>query len=178
MRAPLGPGTILPNVNLPATNGGEVCLATHSGRSIVAIYPWTGRPGLPNPPDWDIIPGAHGSTPELQGFSDLFDEFETRGVAIFGLSKQTTEYQCEMAKRLRLPFPILSDAEGRFAAALALPPFATGGETYLKRLTLIVENGRIERVFYPVTEPALHAGEIIAWLDQSPSASSSASSTE
>ena len=178
MRAPLGPGTILPNVNLPATNGGEVCLATHSGRSIVAIYPWTGRPGLPNPPDWDIIPGAHGSTPELQGFSDLFDEFETRGVAIFGLSQQTTEYQCEMAKRLRLPFPILSDAEGRFAAALALPRFATGGETYLKRLTLIVENGRIERVFYPVTEPALHAGEIIAWLDQSPSASSSASSTE
>src|SRR4029078_12139861 len=66
VRAPLGPGTILPNVNLPATNGGEVCLATHSGRSIVAIYPWTGRPGLPNPPDWDIIPGAHGSTPELQ----------------------------------------------------------------------------------------------------------------
>ena len=96
----------MPDVKLPATHGGQVCLATHSGRSIVAIYPWTGRPGLPNPPDWDIILGAHGSTPELQGFSDLFDEFETRGVAIFGLSKQTTEYQCEMAKRLRLPFPI------------------------------------------------------------------------
>ena len=59
-----------------------------------------------------------------------------------------------------------------------LPRFATGGETYLKRLTLIVENGRIKRVFYTVTEPALHAGEIIPWLDQSPSASSSASSTE
>jgi peroxiredoxin len=178
VRAPLGPGTILPNVNLPATDGSEVSLAIRSGQSIVAIYPWTGRPGLPNPPDWNTIPGAHGSTPELEGFRDLFDEFAKRGVTIFGLSNQRTEYQREMAERLTLPFPILSDAERSFAAALALPTFATGGEVYLKRVTLLVENGRIERVFYPVPEPALHAGEIIAWLGQSPSASSSASSTE
>src|SRR5262249_16044962 len=95
-------------------------------RSVVAIYPWTGRPGHPNPPNWDIIPGAHGSTPELEGFPDLFDEFAKRGIAIYGLSNQTTEYQREMAERLGLPFPILSDTEGRFAAALALPTFATG----------------------------------------------------
>jgi peroxiredoxin len=174
----LVPGTILPKVKLPATDGSQVSLATLCARSIVAVYPWTGHPGLPNPPDWDSIPGAHGSTPELEGFRDLFDEFAKRGVAIFGLSNQTTGYQREMATRLRLPFPILSDAEGRFAAALDLPTFATGGEIYLKRLTLIVAAGCIEHVFSSITEPALHAGEVLAWLDQSPRASSSASSTE
>jgi peroxiredoxin len=178
VRAHLAPGAILPHVNLPATDGSKVCLATPPVRSVVAIYPWTGRPGHPNLPNWDIIPGAHGSTPELEGFRDLFDEFAKRGIAIYGLSNQTTEYQREMVERLGLPFPILSDTEGRFAAALALPTFATGGETYLRRLTLIVVNGRIERVFYPVPEPALHPGEVLARLAQSPSASSSASSTE
>jgi peroxiredoxin len=178
VRAPLGAGTILPNVNLPATEGSEVCLATRRGRSLVAIYPWTGRPGHRNPPNWDDIPGAHGSTPELEGFRDLFDEFAKRGVAIFGLSNQATDYQREMAERLGLPFPILTDAEGRFATALALPTFRTGGQTYLRRLTFVVVNGRVEWVFYPVPQPARHAGEVLAWLAHSPSASSSASSTE
>ena len=178
MQTRLVPGTILPDVTLLATTGREVCLATRPGRIVVAIYPWSGRPGRPNPPEWDIIPGAHGSTPELEGFRDLFGEFTKDGVTIYGLSKQATDYQREMTTRLRLPFPILSDAEGRFAAALSLPTFSTGGETYLKRLTLIAANGRIERVLYPVLNPALHAGEVLAWLAQSPSASSSASSTE
>jgi peroxiredoxin len=62
----------------------------------------------------------------------------------------------------------LSDAEGRFAAALALPTFATGGENYLKRLTLVVAKGRIEWVFYPVREPALHARAVIAWVTRNP----------
>jgi peroxiredoxin len=178
VRAQIARGTILPNVTLPTTNGSKVSLATRPGRSVVAIYPWTGRASHPNPPNWDGIPGAHGSTPELEGFRDLFDEFAKRGIAIYGLSNQTSEYQREMVERLGLPFPILSDTQGRFAAALALPTFATGGGTYLSRLTLIVVNGRIERVFYPVPEPALHAGEVLAWLTHSPSASSSASSTE
>jgi peroxiredoxin len=91
-------------------------------------------------------------------------------VAIFGLSNQATDYQREMAERLRLPFPILSDAEGRFAAALALPTFAAGGETYLRRLTLIIEEGRIERVFYPVFEPERHASEVLRWIGSRESA--------
>ena len=87
------------------------------------------------------------------------------GVRLFGLSRQTTEYHHELAARLALPFPILSDAEGRFAAALRLPSFATGGETYLQRLTLVIENGRIETVFHPVSTPARHAAEVLRWLE-------------
>ena len=158
------PGMALPPVGLPATTGEDVHLVTLPGRSVIAVYPWTGRPGCPNPPDWDTIPGAHGSTPELEGFRDAAQDFAKMDTRIFALSRQTSAYQQELAGRLRLPFPVLSDAEGTFSEALALPAFTTGRETYLRRLTLIVRNGRIERVFYPVPDPGGHAGEVLSWL--------------
>jgi peroxiredoxin len=154
----------LPQVALPATGGTTVNLAAVQGRSVVIVYPWTGRPGHPNPPNWDDIPGAHGSTPELEGFRDCFEDFAERGVAIFGLSRQTTDYQREMARRLRLPFLVLSAADGVLAAALCLPSFATGGETYLRRLTLVVMDGMIESVFYPVPDPVGHAADVLRRL--------------
>lgn len=169
-------GAVLPSLALPATEGPDVDVARLPGRSLIIVYPWTGRPGCPNPPDWDAIPGAHGSTPELESFRDSYSKFVQRGVRLFGMSRQTTDYQRELVHRLALPFPILSDARGHFAAALRLPSFATGGETYLKRLTLLVEAGRVAQVFYPVRDPAAHAEEVLRRLSQS--ASSSASSTE
>jgi peroxiredoxin len=162
----LMPGMTLPPVALPATDGSDIDLAPLPGRSILIVYPWTGRPGHSNPPDWDAIPGAHGSTPELEGFRDRETGFAALGVRLLGLSRQTTEYQREVATRLALPFPLLSDALGRFAAALGLPSFIAGGEIYLKRLTLLIEDGRIETVFYPVAEPAYHAAEALLVLQK------------
>jgi peroxiredoxin len=160
------PGMLLPPIDLPSTDGGFVHLATLTGRSVLAVYPWTGRPRQPNPPHWDDIHGAHGSTPELEGFRDLSEEIARHGARIFALSRQTTDYQQEAVERLRLPFPILSDEHGSFSEAFALPSFTTGGESYLKRLTLMLRDGEVEWVFYPVMDPAGHAGEILAWLKQ------------
>jgi peroxiredoxin len=160
----LQPGARLPSYAMPATDGSTVDLAHIPGRSLLIVYPWTGRPGHPNPPHWDAIPGAHGSTPELEGFHDHAAAFAALGVRLFGLSRQTTEYQREIVARLGLLFPILSDADGGFAAALRLPSFATGGETFLTRLTLLIDGGRIERVFYPVRDPAGHAAELLRKL--------------
>jgi peroxiredoxin len=156
----LTPGMTLPPIALPATDGKTVNLAKLRGLSLVVVYPWTGRPGLANPPDWDRIPGAHGSTPELEGFRDRHADFAQMDLRLFALSRQDTAYQRELVARLGLPFPILSDAAGAFAAALELPAFATGGTSYLKRLTLLIADGRIERVFYPVVDPAGHAAAI------------------
>jgi peroxiredoxin len=158
------PGTVLPRISLAAPTGGEICIADAPGTSLLIFYPWTGRQGVPNPPNWDDIPGAHGSTPELEGFRDLAVEFAGLNVGLFGLSRQTTDWQREMAARLRLTFPILSDAEGRFASALSLPSFSTGGEIYLKRLTLVVSSGIIETLFFPVPDPASHASDVLRWL--------------
>jgi peroxiredoxin len=159
------PGVLLPPVGLRSTDGSEVDLALVRGRSILAVYPWTGRPGQLNPPNWDDISGAHGSTRELEGFRDLHPHFRQHDTSIFGMSLQTTDYQREMVKRLGLPFPILSDSEGVVSEALGLPNFATRGQTYLKRLTLAVKDGEVEWVFYPVSDPAGHAAEVLHWLE-------------
>ena len=157
-------GLRMPDLSLPTTSGGSVNLARHPGLTIVYCYPWTGRPGLPNPPNWDDIPGAHGSTPEAEGFRDLHPGFRQVEAAVYGLSTQTTEYQGELVERLGLPFELVSDQHFTLQRALALPTFATGGVTYLKRLTLAVRDGRIMRVYYPVPRPEAHARELCSWL--------------
>jgi len=157
-------GRRMPAIALPTTADRSVSFAALSGRAIVFCYPWTGRPGRPNPPGWDDIPGAHGSTPQAEGFRDLEAGFRQVGAAVFGLSTQPTGYQKEMAERLRLPFEIVSDEGFELQQALSLPTFTTGGVRYLKRLTLAIRDGRIERVYYPIDAPAAHAREVCAWL--------------
>lgn len=160
-------GTAVPPVELPATDGSTVTLATLSGRIVVYCYPKTGRPDRNVVPDgWDEIPGARGCTPEACGFRDHHAELRERGVSeVFGLSVQSTDYQREARDRLGLPFELLSDAALEFAGALDLPTFEADGERLLKRHTLIVDDGRIEHVFYPVFPPDEHAAEVRDWLE-------------
>jgi peroxiredoxin len=155
-------------VALPATTGGETSLARIVGLVVLFIYPWTGRPGLSNPPDWDTIPGAHGSTPEAEGFRDLYAEYRARGAEVFGLSCQGEGHQRELASRTKLPYALLSDSGHLFRRALALPAFETGGVSYLKRLTLVVGDGRLVRTFFPVHPPDAHPAEVLEWLCQNP----------
>jgi peroxiredoxin len=159
------PGMRLPQVALPATDGGIVDLSTLRGRVAVFAYPRTGRPGdAPLVPDWDNIPGARGCTPQTCGFRDLAAEFAALDCRIFGLSTQDTEYQREMAERLRLPFPILSDAGLQLARELRLPTFEAAGQTLLKRLAWVARDGVIEKVFYPVFPPDRNADDVLSWL--------------
>ena len=163
------PGLELPDLELPATDGRSVSLAALGGRTIVYAYPRTGRPGGPSlVDDWDLIPGARGCTPETCGFRDHHAELEQAGAAVFGLSTQDTAYQRELAERLRVPFPILSDERLALTEALRLPTFEVAGQTLLKRLTLLVREGAVERFWYPVFPPDAHAAEVLAWLRANP----------
>jgi peroxiredoxin len=158
-------GKTLPDLALPATGGPAVNLAKLAGRSVVYVYPRTGVPGVDAPPGWDDIPGARGCTPQSCGFRDHFAELNALGVAhVFGLSTQDTDYQREAAARLHLPFPILSDAALALTRALDLPTFSVAGMTLLKRMALVIDNGTIVKVFYPVFPPDKNAAEVIAWL--------------
>lgn len=157
-------GAPFPDIELVSTAGRRVRLANVPGIVVAFCYPWTGRPGAPNPPRWDDIPGAHGSTPEAEGFRNLIDGFQQLGAQVFGISTQPTAYQQELVERLQLPFEILSDEHFALQQALRLPTFATGDATYLKRLTFGLIEGRIERVYYPIPLPAAHAREVCAWL--------------
>lgn len=158
------PGHALPAIALSATDGSYVDLAGLPGRTVVYCYPRTGRPDEEPTDGWNSIPGARGCTPESCGFRDHHAELAALGARVFGLSTQTTEYQREAVERLRLPFALLSDADLRLAHALKLPTFEVAGMTLLKRVTLIVRDGRIEHVFYPVFPPDTHAETVVAWL--------------
>jgi peroxiredoxin len=84
--------------------------------------------------------------------------------AVFGLCTQDTAYQREAAERLHLPFSLLSDEKLLLTRAMNLPNFKVGEMTLLKRLTLILRDGKVEHVFYPVFPPDEDAGNVIAWL--------------
>jgi peroxiredoxin len=160
------PGLAMPALSLPATDGSQVALdALGSGRTVVYIYPMTGRPGVDLPEGWDDIPGARGCTPESCGFRNLHAELLAAGAAqVFGLSSQSSEYQAEAVDRLHLPFAMLSDEQMALAGALRLPTFTVAGMTLYRRLTMIVTGGIIEHVFYPVFPPDRHAQEVLEWL--------------
>jgi peroxiredoxin len=162
--AHLVPGTPLPDIALPTASGGTLTPARLEGRTILFFYTWTGRPGVPDPPGWDDIAGAHGSTAELQGVRNLQSSFESLDTQALAISTQASDWQREAAERLGLRFELLSDRALEFARALRLPTFEAGGEVFLRRLTLSIVDGKIDYVFYPVHPPDAHARDVLAWL--------------
>ncbi|RZU62638.1 redoxin family protein [Zhihengliuella halotolerans] len=161
------PGMLLPDLTLPTSDGRSAPLSTlGAGRSVIYLYPLTGRPGVDLPDGWDAIPGARGCSTEACDFRDHFDELRAAGVdQVFGLSSQDADYQAEVVERLRLPFAMISDEDFALADALDLPTFAAAGhERLYARLTLIVRDGVIEHVFYPIFPPNEHARQVLRWL--------------
>jgi peroxiredoxin len=143
-------GMKLPKVLLPATNGTTINPGLIQGRLVIYCYPMTGQPNVPLPDGWDHIPGARGCTPQSCSFRDHYEELQAAGAQVIGLSTQRTDYQKEMADRLHLPFPVVSDNQLAFQKALNLPTFVAANMTLLKRVTLIANNGVIEAVHYPI----------------------------
>jgi peroxiredoxin len=158
------PGLQLPSVPLISTADRVVDLAKIPGRTVVYCYPRTGRPNEDPPQGWNEIPGARGCTPQSCAFRDHYRELRAVGAEVFGLSTQDTGYQREAAERLHLPFPLLSDERLLFTKALNLPTFEVESMTLLRRLTLVVRDGFVEHVFYPVFPPDKNADEVIDWL--------------
>ncbi len=162
-------GMRFPAIALDGTGGNQVDVTTLHGRIVIYCYPMTGVPGEALPVGWDEIPGARGCTPEACSFRDHHAELREAGAdAVFGLSTQDTAYQRELRDRLHLPFQMLSDAELKLTSALRLPTFEVDGKPLIKRLTLVVDDGVIAHVFYPVFPPNEHAAEVLTWLKANP----------
>jgi peroxiredoxin len=153
-------GLELPDLTL-ASSRGDVNLR---GFGVVYIYPRSGRPGVPLLPGWDETPGARGCTPQSCAFRDAHGDLDALGVRVAGLSAQTLEDQLEFAERNAMPFPVIADPERKLGAALRLPTFEIAGLALYKRLTLVAEDARIVKVFYPVFPPDANAGDVLRWL--------------
>jgi peroxiredoxin len=161
-------GMALPDIVLAATDGSAVNLSTLPGRTVVYVYPRTGRPNQAMPAGWDDIPGARGCTPQSCSFRDHYAGMRRLGVArLFGLSTQNTADQREVVDRLHLPFPVLSDASLLLTQAMRLPTFAVDGMTLIRRMAWVIDGGMLTKVFYPVFPPDKSADEVIAFLQPS-----------
>ncbi len=159
------PGTAVPALELPSTEGGSASLAELARERLVAyVYPRTGTPGLPLPDGWNEIPGARGCTPQSCAYRDALAEFRALGATLVGISAQSAAEQAEFAGREQIPFPLLSDAELRLAESLRLPTFAVDGMRLYRRLTLVAEAGTIVEAFYPVFPPDRDAATVLGWL--------------
>jgi peroxiredoxin len=154
-------GIRLPNITLASTDGR---LQTFNARNVLFFYPYTGKPGHPDPENWDNIPGAHGSTPQALAFSMAYEEFSKFDVKIYGISLQTTEWQQEFVLRNKLRFPLLSDADRKLLSALGLESFRAGSNDFLVRRTIIVSNGIITHDFYPIAHPEQNAADVLKAL--------------
>jgi peroxiredoxin len=162
-------GMCIPSVSLPATDGSMVNLAKLRGRTVVYAYPRTGKPGVPNPEGWDLIPGARGCNTQSCTFRDHFAELQAAGVDhLCGLSTQSPTYQREAAEQLHLTFALLSDEQLHLTKSMRLPTFEASGMTLLKRFTLVVDDGAVTHVFYPVFPPDQNASDVLAWLQSNP----------
>ena len=158
------PGLLVARVPLLATTGEQIELWSLPGRSVVYCYPRTGRPGQEPPVGWNLIPGMRGCTPQSCSFRDHHRQIIALDARVFGLSTQDTEDQREATERLHLPYPLLSDSRLEFASAMRLPFLEVESTRLLRRLTLIVRDGVVEHVFYPVFPPDRNAEEVLMWL--------------
>lgn len=166
-------GMALPSISLSSTMHSQLDLSKVNGFLVIYCYPMTGQPNVALPDGWDQIPGARGCTPQSCSFRDHYQELRSLGAEVVGLSVQSTEYQQEMAERLHLPFPVLSDDGYQLQRALQLPTFVAAGMTLLKRITLIVNNGVIEAVHYPIFPSDSDPAWVISYLKNNPTLSAS-----
>ncbi|MFL4475341.1 peroxiredoxin [Paeniglutamicibacter sp. MACA_103] len=158
-------GRRFPNVSLPATTGMAMSAEDFaSGSFVLFIYPRTGRPDRAEPPEWALVPGAKGCTPESCEFRDLAADYAALGFRIYGLSSQDTDYQREAVDRLHLPYPLLSDSGFTLATELGLPTFEFGGDRLHVRSTLVVTDGTIAHAYVGVSDAAAHPRRLLAQL--------------
>ncbi len=158
-------GCDLPSMVLLSTSGLQVDLSKVQGIAVIYIYPMIGRPDAPPMTGWNEIPGARGCTPQSCAFRDIHADFQALDVKVYGLSAQVYDDQIEAVARLHLPFELLNDASLAFAQALRLPTFEYNDLQLIKRLTLVIKDRKICKVFYPVFPPNENAARVLAWLN-------------
>jgi peroxiredoxin len=157
-------GIKFPQIELICTNERSINPGKQAGYSVIYIYPMTGQPNVSLAEGWDSIPGARGCTPQSCSFRDSHNDLK-KHTTIYGLSSQNTAYQQEAKSRLQLPFELISDSDFLLKKALSLPTFIFDGIERYKRLTLIIQNNVIKKIFYPVFPPDKNAENILNWFE-------------
>ena len=146
-------GEKAPDFSLQDKEGKTVRLSDFLGRRVVLyFYPRDNTPGC---------------TRQACGFAQAYQEFERRGVAVIGISKDSVASHLKFAQKYDLPFVLLSDPERQ-----AIEAYDVWKERKLYgkvsmgvvRTTYVIDpQGVIEKVM-PKVKPDTNAAEILAYL--------------
>ncbi|MEU3457017.1 winged helix-turn-helix transcriptional regulator [Micromonospora sp. NPDC006766] len=156
-------GRRLPELALRRHDGGAEPPAVPGRWAVLYLFPGAFAPGAQGlPPSWGEIPGAVGCTLESRTYADRHALFRAAGAEVRGASTQRPDQLSAFAEHAKLPYPLLSDEDGRLAAGLLLPTFRAGGVARFKRLTLLIDPESVVRVVqFPVTDPAGSVDEML-----------------
>lgn len=157
-------GRRLPDVVLERSDSTSEAPAAPGSWTVLFFFPGAFAPGAPDyPPYWSDIPGARGCTLEAMTYGLREPEFAAAGVAVRGISTQRPDQLAAFATHAELPYPLLSDQDGKLTAGLQLPAFRAAGAERLKRLSLLADPGGVVRaVQFPITDPAGSVTEMLA----------------
>jgi len=97
-----------------------------------------------------------GCTKEACGIRDIYKDFESNGVKVFGISADSVESHKSFAEKYHLPFTLLSDTKKETIEA-----YGAKGEIFTKRISYLVDGKGMIVKNYPDVDPAHHGADIL-----------------
>ena len=158
-------GMKVPRMTLPSN--ANILFDLNSVQSkfvILYFFPMMGSPKKSLPLEWNKIAGARGCTPQNISINLHARDLEKYDASIIGVSTQPVIELMELSRLRGLSQTLLSDKEMRFQKSLNMPTFQLEGKRFYKRITLILKQSEIVKVFYPVFPPDKHVFDVLGWL--------------
>ncbi len=159
-------GRQIPDIILPSTKDSFFDLSNIDREyGILYFFPMMIMPGKDLPLGWNDIPGARGCTPQNISFSENNATLEKFNAISIGISSQPIYDLEQLSSRRKLSQILVSDSKLEFQKRLNIPTFNVEDKKMYKRLTLVVKDYKIVKVFYPIFPPDKHIFEILKWLE-------------
>ncbi len=158
-------GLTIPSIILSSTNGDSIDISKiDTNFEILYFFPMMAISEKSIPTGWNDIPGARGCTPQNITIGEHYSDLLKYDATPIGVSTQPIDELSKLSLIREFPQVILSDNGFKLQEKLNIPTFQIKNKTMYKRLTLILKESKIIKVFYPVFPPDKHIFEILEWL--------------
>ena len=149
-------GDVAPDFTLPQQDGSSFHLEDQLAKGAVVLYFYPK----------DDTPGC---TAEACSFRDAYEDFKEAGAEVVGISSDTAGAHQAFAEKHKLPFTLVSDADGKVRKLYGVPRtlwIVPGRVTYV-----IGKGGVVLHVFNSQMNPEKHVSEAIEVLKKNRAAS-------